>query len=150
MKQGRLRVGLAENTILIALAHAIVLTPPYTPEGEEKVVDMTAKKSLSKLAIELEESENLIRQVYSECPDFDLIVPTLLTKPLSELHSVCHLLPGKSCCFLLYSLGIPVVPMLAKPTKGISEVLNRFQNVDFTCEYKYDGERAQVCHSCYG
>ena len=94
-----MRVGLAENTILIALAHAIVLTPPYTPEGEERVVDMTAKKSLSKLAIELEESENLIRQVYSECPDFDLIVPTLLTKPLSELHSVCHLLPGTSCCF---------------------------------------------------
>jgi len=41
-------------------------------------------------------------------------------------------------------LGIPVKPMLAKPSKGITEVTERLSGKRFTGEWKYDGERAQV------
>jgi hypothetical protein len=69
----------------------------------------------------------------SELPTYDRVIPALLTHGISNLRSTCKLTPG-----------VPLKPMLAKPTKAIGEVLDRFENKRFTCEYKYDGERAQV------
>jgi DNA ligase-1 len=71
--------------------------------------------------------------ITSELPSYEVIIPAMLEHGIFNLRENCRLQPG-----------IPLKPMLAKPTKSITEVLDRFENKNFTCEYKYDGERAQI------
>ncbi|KAI0936388.1 hypothetical protein AcV5_004540 [Taiwanofungus camphoratus] len=122
--EGKLRIGNAERTVLVALAHASVLA-----EQER----LNKKLNMENLTTRLEESANIIKSVYSELPTYDLVVPALLEVGIAKLRERCKLTPG-----------VPLKPMLAKPTKAIGEVLDRFEDKRFTCEYKYDGERAQV------
>ena len=85
-------------------------------------------------------------------PNYDLIIPALLAGGVEDLKENCRLTPGSYNQLWtddpeadqLTSPGVPLKPMLAKPTKAIGEVLDRFEGKEFTCEYKYDGERAQV------
>ena len=144
--QGKLRIGLAQSTVLISLAHALAMTIPSTvivnaktkdEEDDDPVVDDAIVKALKdeSLPVEktLEAASNMIRKVYSEVPSYDALLDAVLKVPLVDLQKVCHFQPG-----------IPVEPMLAKPTKSVQEVLKRLNGQEFTCEYKYDGERAQI------
>ncbi|KAH8120151.1 DNA ligase I [Phellopilus nigrolimitatus] len=122
--EGKLRIGNAERSVVVALAHAVVL---YEKEKANK------KWSQEKLVAKLEEGANILKAVYSELPSYDMVIPSLLDSGLHNLRDKCKLTPG-----------VPLKPMLAKPTKAIGEVLDRCEDKKFTCEYKYDGERAQV------
>ncbi|XP_071690387.1 DNA ligase 1-like [Rutidosis leptorrhynchoides] len=118
--QTKLRIGLAEQTLLTALGHAVFLT------GKHPLPASHTNSSI-------DEAAKIVKQVYSVIPVYDKIVPALLSAGVWDLPNTCH-----------FSPGVPVGPMLAKPTKGVSEILDKFQNMEFTCEYKYDGERAQI------
>ncbi|KAK6455758.1 ATP-dependent DNA ligase [Scheffersomyces xylosifermentans] len=117
--EGKLRIGLAEKTVLIALAQAFV---SYEAKDPKRI-------SPEKLT----QAEDVIREAFSQVPNYEEIIQLAYKYGVFNLLDHCHLTPG-----------IPLKPMLAKPTKAISEILDRFQGEEFTCEYKYDGERAQV------
>jgi DNA ligase-1 len=156
--EGKLRIGNAERTVLVALAHAAVLAKEHgmfhlniANEHDLSFVQAGKRWSKEKLASRLEEGASIMKSVYrsvplsslrpptlidtssSELPTYELVIPALLMHGLSGLRTHCKLTPG-----------VPLKPMLAKPTKAIGEVLDRFEGRQFTCEYKYDGERAQV------
>jgi len=138
--QGKLRIGLAQSTVLVSLAHALLLTQskkllkadtrtsyPYNIAANKVCDPKTTVEEKLECAV------NIVKKAYSELPSFDALVDASLKTPLEQLHLACTLKPG-----------IPVEPMLAKPTKSCAEVLKRLNGLRFTCEYKYDGERAQI------
>ncbi|KAI1393590.1 ATP-dependent DNA ligase [Hypoxylon trugodes] len=118
--EGKLRLGLAERTVLVSIAQAMICH-----EADQKGKVPSTK--------EMEEAEAMLKTVYSELPSWDVIVPAMVKNGIMRLKETCKLRPG-----------VPLKPMLAKPTKAITEVLDRFEDQTFTCEYKYDGERAQI------
>ncbi|ETS76746.1 DNA ligase 1 [Pestalotiopsis fici W106-1] len=118
--EGKLRLGLAEKTVLVSVAQAMII---HEFEKKGKVPSTT----------DMEQAEQALKTTYSELPTWDVIIPAMLRNGIMNLRETCKLRPG-----------VPLKPMLAKPTKAITEVLDRFENQTFTCEYKYDGERAQI------
>ncbi|KAK3716395.1 ATP-dependent DNA ligase Cdc17 [Vermiconidia calcicola] len=119
--EGKMRLGLADKNLQVAISHAMVA---YAVSQDGKQVPSET---------ELKKGEEVFKAVYNELPSYEVIVPALLKGGIWKLRETCKLQPG-----------VPLKPMLAKPTKSIGEVLDRFEGKDFTCEYKYDGERAQI------
>lgn len=137
--QGKLRIHLADKTVIIALAAAFTLERLGVGTGMLLTVDGKKKTKLSAKEEEMEQTVKIassrLSGIFNQLPVWDIVIPALLKcrEVNDELAEKCEFLPG-----------VPISPMLAKPTKAISEVLDRFAQSTFTCEYKYDGERAQV------
>lgn len=130
---GKLRIGLAEQSVLQALAVACAVTPPNQDDYPPEIIDASRGLSSDKFKQTVDELSLILKTTYCECPNYDKIIPVVLSHGVKELPNHCKLTPG-----------IPLKPMLAQPTKGVQEVLSRFDGLKFTCEWKYDGERAQI------
>lgn len=129
--QKTLKTGAAEKTVITALARAVAYTPPNKP-GVLNQKKTLGEENFFKLCDDVEYS---IKQAICEFPNYGKVIEELMN--CGDKHELL-----KDQCHI--RVGIPVKPMLAKPTKGVHIILQRFEGIEFTCEYKYDGFRGQI------
>ena len=129
-----LRIGAVKTTMLIALSRAFLLSRPpgvEFPIHSQSELLKLKKESLVEL---YSKSEELVKASFARRPNYNDLVPCLLEIGVSEeLLLRCGL-----------ALHIPLRPMLGSITRDLAEMLTKLQGRDFSCEYKYDGQRAQV------
>ncbi|EGE09473.1 DNA ligase I [Trichophyton equinum CBS 127.97] len=129
-----LRIGAVKTTILIALARAFLYSKP--PAATFPIRSRAELMSLSKeeLSSIYSQAEDTIKACYARHPNYNMIVPCLLENGVSaELLTKCGI-----------TLHVPLLPMLGSITRDLPQMLTRLHGRSFTCEYKYDGQRAQV------
>ena len=135
-----LRIGAVKTTMLIALSRAFLLSRPPGADFDTKPQLELAKLSKQDLAEVYSRGEELVKASFARRPNYNDLVPTLLEIGISdELLLRCGL-----------ALHIPLRPMLGGITRDLGEMLTRLQGRDFSCEFKYDGQRAQVHCDDYG
>jgi DNA ligase-1 len=129
-----LRIGAVKTTVLIALARAFLLSQPLGANLPLRDVGELAKFKKEELAAVWTKAEEIVKTCFARRPNYDDIVPGLLEVGVSEeLLRRCGI-----------ALHIPLRPMLGSITRDLSEMLTKLQGRDFSCEFKYDGQRAQV------
>lgn len=129
-----LRIGAVKTTMLIALSRAFLLSRPPNAGFPVTAPDDLIKLKKDGLAEVYSKSEELVKASFARRPNYNDLVRCLLEVGISdELLVRCGL-----------ALGIPLRPMLGSITRDLGEMLTKLQGRDFSCEYKYDGQRAQV------
>nr|CAH7755125.1 unnamed protein product [Callosobruchus chinensis] len=116
---GKLRIGLAEQSVLQALALAYTTTPPsecrQNPDSDSDALDVAKKMTADAFKAQYEHNSG-----------------------------VSGRRNGRASGALQFDSGHPVEAHAGPSHEGVQEVLHRFENLKFTCEWKYDGERAQI------
>lgn len=121
--EGKLRIGLAEQSVLQALAQATAAREGLSAD-QLKVRRGPGRRGTGRRPpgvdaptlpqARVDEQALLIKTTYCECPNYELLIPALLQHGAAALPQHCRLTPG-----------IPLKPMLAHPTRGIHEIFNR-------------------------
>ncbi|CAG8942203.1 unnamed protein product [Penicillium salamii] len=129
-----LRIGAVKTTMLIALARAVLYSKPVGACFEIRPQHELARLKKDELSEMYNNAEEIVKASYARHPDYNDLVPCLLEiGPTDELLVRCGL-----------SMHIPLRPMLGSITRDLSDMLTKLQGRTFSCEYKYDGQRAQV------
>ncbi|KAL4991392.1 ATP-dependent DNA ligase [Aspergillus falconensis] len=129
-----LRIGAVKTTMLVALARAFLLSKPDNASFTVHSQYDLARLKKEELTEVYSSAEELVKASYARHPSYNDLVPCLLEIGVTEeLLLRCGL-----------QLHIPLMPMLGSITRDLSEMLTKLQGRDFTCEFKYDGQRAQV------
>ncbi|OJJ76128.1 hypothetical protein ASPBRDRAFT_38529 [Aspergillus brasiliensis CBS 101740] len=129
-----LRIGAVKTTMLIALARAFLYSKPEGAEFSIYSQQEMSQMKKEELAETYSNAEEIVKASYARHPDYDDLVPCLLeVGATDELLVRCGL-----------QLHIPLRPMLGSITRDLSDMLTKLQGREFSCEYKYDGQRAQV------
>lgn len=120
--------------MLIALSRAFLLSKPPSAEYETRAISDLSKLKKEELAEVWARGEEIVKACFARRPNYNDLIPVLLEIGVcDELLVRCGL-----------ALHIPLRPMLGSITRDLSEMLTKLQGRDFACEYKYDGQRAQV------
>jgi DNA ligase-1 len=120
--------------MLIALSRAFLLSRPAGADFEIRSQVELLKLKKEQLAEVWAPAEEFVKACFARRPNYNDLVPVLLEIGVCEEVLIrCGL-----------ALHIPLRPMLGSITRDLSEMLTKLQDRDFTCEYKYDGQRAQV------
>ncbi|TVY94196.1 DNA ligase [Lachnellula willkommii] len=129
-----LRIGAVKTTMLIALSRAFLLSRPPGADFPLKSRAELAGLKKEALAEVWSKAEEVVKACFAKRPNYNDLIPVLLAIGVcDELLVRCGL-----------ALHIPLRPMLGSITRDLSEMLTKLQGRDFSCEYKYDGQRAQV------
>ncbi|GAP84994.1 putative DNA ligase 1 [Rosellinia necatrix] len=155
-----LRIGAVKTTLLIALSRAFLLSRRPSPPTSTTTTATTTTSSAGvgdgggntdeyplrsaadlrrlrkeELAEVWGRGEEIVKACFARRPDYDELVPALLDVGVGPaLLARCALGPH-----------VPLRPMLGSITRDLAEMLTRLQGGrGFACEFKYDGQRAQV------
>ncbi|KAL0939720.1 DNA ligase [Colletotrichum truncatum] len=129
-----LRIGAVKTTMLIALSRAFMLSRPPGADFPLRSVKDLQRLKKEELAEVWSRPEEIVKACFARRPNYNDLVPVLLEIGVcDELLLRCGL-----------TLHIPLRPMLGSITRDLSEMLTKLQGRDFACEFKYDGQRAQI------
>ncbi|KAI0205917.1 ATP-dependent DNA ligase [Astrocystis sublimbata] len=138
-----LRIGAVKTTLLIALSRAFLLSRPPTAstmvdrdpyDFPLRSVGELRRLKKEELAEVWARGEEIVKASFARRPNYNDLIPVMLEVGVCpELLVRCGL-----------GLHVPLRPMLGSITRDLSEMLTKLQGRDFACEFKYDGQRAQV------